>query len=465
MQRLLFNSVRLRVINMKNIKNLFGLKINIRSTLRGMTVVFLLLLVARLIGMIKELIVAYRYGVSPIIDGYLFVFNNVFLISTISESVMVFVLVPLILRWRISRSSPRVIEFKGELLGVMAISSLGTALIFVVVIPYMIRWEVFGLTAEATEAALQAAWWLPYGLVPALLATVVFAWAVAHERHISSLGDALPAIGIVTAVLCLPQPSITPLIVGTLVGFLLRYLFLAWIDYKAGDYVWPRLRFRSELWREFLQGMSMMMVAQSILVLTNLVDTFFAIRLGEGALATYNYAYRLIAVPLSLLSISVSRVIISFFSKINHSSENVEQLMVFSWLVWWVLGIGGVIAGIGWLASEVVVRLIYERGAFTSEDTIVVTAVLRMLCLQFPVYMGWIVVFYWLASQLAYRTLFKASTLVLFTKILTAWVLSGFYGLAGLALSTTIMYLLGLGYTFMAAYISASTGGSNDRSS
>lgn len=438
---------------MRNQWRLWNVSNEYLRVMQGATTVFVLLLVARLIGALKEIVVAYRYGTSPVVDGYLFVFNSTYLIATTLDSISLFVLVPLIARNRLPGQARPLLEFKGELLGAALVAALVAALLSTIILLLLVETDLAGLAGASTDAARAAAYWLPIGLVFAFVSTILFVWSVAREQHIGSLADALPALGICVAVLVSPGGGIAPLIMGTLIGYILRCFFLAGVDSVAADKAAPRFRFRSVFWRDVVAGAGLIALAKGMLAAASLVDTFFAARQGEGALAIYNYAYRGAALLLGLLTIPISRAVLPVFAQGSLDLlDGKARLRMACRFAAAAAGAGLLVACAGWGLADVAVRLFYERGAFTAADTAAVSAVLRMQIVQAPIYASWIVMFYWLVGRRAYPSLLQASGVVLVAKILSGWLLSTNYGLGGLAFSTTVMYLFGFGYTLAATY-------------
>lgn len=424
-----------------------------KRALRAAAIVFFWLFVARIAGALKEIAVAYRYGTGPTIDGYLLVFNLTYWFSTAIDSVLMYALVPLLSRLHSAGCPQSLSEFKRELLGAAFLVSCALYPIIIVGLLWLMYSGILHLTPATMEAARLSTFLLPIGVIFSFLSTVLFVWSVARERHLSSLADAMPALGIGTAVVLSPYADIQTLIIGTLAGFMLRWLFLTSVSGAPLKTLIPRLTFQSALWRDFVRGVSLVAIAQSILVATNFVDTFFAAQRGEGALAIYNYAYRVVSLVLSLLAMPISRSLLPIFSRQQTEVDRTTRFDFVHRIVWSAVGVGAFFTAVGWIVSGTAIQLIFERGAFTAQDTAAVSSVFRALLVQVPFYVGWIVLFNWHASQHAHRVILTASIFTLLTKIVSAWLLSTLYGLEGLALSTTMMYLLGLGYTLAAAYV------------
>lgn len=414
---------------------------NVRRVIGAALNIFFWLMLARLIGAAKEVVIAYRYGTSPIVDGYLFVFNTTFSISTIWSSIAFFALIPLLNAPRAPEETSRFVQ---ELFGLVLAASLIVSLIAIAFFGWSIRSNFFGLSPETLESVRLASVFLPLGLTLSATSTILLTLAIHNRQHASSLSEGLIALGTALVVLFAFQPTVYPLVYGTLGGFLISWLFLAVLCYLKGNFPKPRFNLRSGLWREFARIASLTAAAQCILVSTNYVDLFFVARLGEGALSTYNYAYRVAALFLTLPAAAISRALLPIFSQETHTSG---ASLAKSFVRKGFAG-GLVVLMLGWLAAETIVRIIYERGAFSSQDTAAVSSILKMLFLQIPIYASWIIMYNWWVSRKAFGDLLRAALVVFAAKVVGAWALSSIYGLEGVAASTAVMYLFGLWYTF-----------------
>lgn len=90
-----------------------------------------------------------------------------------------------------------------------------------------------------------------------------------------------------------------------------------------------------------------------------------------------------------------------------------------------------------WLVS-----LLFERGAFTADDTVRVAGVMRWGLLQMPFYFGVLVLVQLLASQNRYRIMASIAVANFLLKAAMNHVLAPVMGVNGIMLATGLMYLL-----------------------
>lgn len=411
----------------------------------GMATVALFVVAAKLVAAGKEVLVAYRYGTSGVVDGYLFVFNLINWPVSLYLSVMSAVLIPLAAR--IQRTAPETVgRFRSELLGVTLIIAFGLSLFSMIILPLLLKGSWTGLDMEARTTALRAAPWMAITLWFGILSALFSAWVMSREVHANSFLQGLPALGIAIALLLWPGADVTPLVWGTVAGFALQMFLLAIIESRSVGTYKPEFRVSSEHWKSFARDVTTMVVAQAIITATGLLDQFFAAHLGEGAIATLSYANRILALVLGLSATVIGRAVLPVFARARiESGPSFLNQMAWRWsIIMFIAGLPVVV--VGWWLAPWGVALLFERGAFSANDTEAVAGVFRILLVQVPLYLPNMVLVNWANSTGAYRHLLYTSVLGASMKLVGNTLLVQKYGLNGIAAATVLRYLITTGY-------------------
>jgi putative peptidoglycan lipid II flippase len=95
------------------------------------------------------------------------------------------------------------------------------------------------------------------------------------------------------------------------------------------------------------------------------------------------------------------------------------------------------------------VRVLFERGAFGPEDTRAVAGVQALASLQIPFYLASIVVVRTISSLSSNRLLMYGAVVSCALNVVLNYVFMQWLGVAGIALSTSVMYLVSFGYLFI----------------
>lgn len=407
-----------------------------RSILHGMVVVSSFVLVAKAAGAAKEMAVAWRYGVSAEVDAYLLVLNLVTLPVSVWFSVLVVILIPLAARIR-HEAPGELRRFRAELLGLTLVGGAILAPAGFIGLPRLLTSAWLKLPGRTVDLATQMvpvlAWLVPLGLLIALYST----WTMSARRHLNTLLEGAPAVGVLCAVLLVG--GIEPLIWGTLAGTLVQLgLLVARSSDPVAD-VRPIFSVSSPQWSLFWQGFGVVMLGQAIMSLTTVIDQFFAARLGQGAISSLGYAGRILALALSLVATAVTRSTLPVFSHSRATAVVDARHLAFRWAALLALA-GIVILGTGWLLAPWAVRLLYQRGTFSGGDTEVVARLLRFGLLQVPFYLSSLVLVSLHSSYGRYRLLLASGVVGLSAKVVANFLLLPQFNVGALMLSNAAVY-------------------------
>lgn len=408
-----------------------------RRIVVGFLWVSLFVFVGKLAGAAKEMTVAWRYGVSPTVDAYVFVFNLVSWPVAVWFGIISAVLVPLAARIR-HDFPERMPRFRAELLGVTLLLGGVLGLATWVGLPLLLRSGWLGLSAAALGPALSMAgglsWLVPLGILVGLFSS----WLLASGHHRNTLFEAIPAL-VLLGVLLLPSGWVgAPLLWGTVAGVTLHVLALALPLHRSGGLPAPAFTRQSPVWPLVWSGIGAMALGQTLKSLGGLLDQFFAAGLDAGALSSLGYANRLLSLVLGLGATAVGRAVLPVFSAGEAEGGSGMQALALRW-AWWMFLLGVVVAAVGWAGSPLAVRLLFERGAFSAHDTTTVAGVLRFALFQVPFYFSGMVLIYVLVTRRQYGLVTLNALIDILVKLLAASLLVRWYKLDGLVLSSAVV--------------------------
>ena len=404
---------------------------------KGTSVVAIFLFVSALIGALKEMAVAWRYGISETVDAYQFLFSvNQWPVGIVA-GMLGAALVPLVAQIR--QESPQALPiFRAQLLGQVLIVALLLSLLSWASLPWLMSLPFFGFTTEVQTLAagmvapLSAT--LGLGIIAALLAT----WMMAGDRHLNSLFQGAPALAILISLL-LFSGSPTPLIWGTVAGFALQVVLL-WSPLKARrETEKPSLRLTSPYWKPLMAGAALLFVGQAFMSLVNLADQFFAAGMGTGALSTLGYSNRMLNLVLGIGATAVGRATLPIFSRSQAETPELTMYLTLRWSVL-MLFIGLLVAGTTALLAGDITKLLFERGEFSAEDTVIVTAVFQYAMIQVPLYFCAMVMVSALLAKSKFSYVATIGVALFLTKLLLASQLAPAMELQGLMIATAGVY-------------------------
>jgi peptidoglycan biosynthesis protein MviN/MurJ (putative lipid II flippase) len=412
-----------------------------REILSSLLRIGLFVVLGKLAAAAKEMAVASRYGVSEAVDAYLFVSNLIQWPASVWFGVLGIVLLPLAAR--IQKHCPGDLpRFQSEQTGLTLWLGGAVAVLAGLALSVLLSARWLGFPEAVGGLALAMTPWLvalaPLGLLIALYST----WMMSAGSHANTLFEGLPALGIFLFVVLVPG-GFEALVWGTLAGTALQLVALMVPAARRGQLRVPSFGMTSGHWAPFWQGFGVMLAGQSIVGMIGLVDQFFAAHLGSGAISTLAYANRVLALLLGVAAMGISRATLPVFSRAEAAGGAAAYRSAMRW-TWLMLVAGAAMLVICWPLAPWGVALLYERGAFTASDTAVVSHLLQLSLTQLPFYCSGMVLVSYLASRGLQRRLAAIAAANFVVKLLAVALLSAPLGMDGIALSTTVMYAVGL---------------------
>ncbi len=177
------------------------------------------------------------------------------------------------------------------------------------------------------------------------------------------------------------------------------------------------------------------------------LDTFLASFLLSGSISYLYYANRIFQLPLALFAIATS---IALFPKVSRYIKNQDEQKALEYLqkAFWFLSFLLTASTLGgFILSQEITTLLFERGAFTNEDALQTTLVLQMYILGLlPLGLQKLLLLWLYAKQMQLHAA-KIATFSLVSYIVFALSLITPMGTSGLALASSISGFVGFALT------------------
>ena len=262
---------------------------------------------------------------------------------------------------------------------------------------------------------------------------------LADNRHLNTLAEALPPLGILFVVLLMG--GITPLVFGTVLGLLFQVIFLGASLLSCRQLEKPLFHLENRYRNMLLGGAGVMILGQGLMSGVVLVDQFAAAGLVPGSLATLGYANRILGLFLTLGSIVVARAVLPIFSAAYVSSNKDYNSLALQW-GWKALCFGVVTAGTSILSADWIVKTLFQRGEFGTAESNIVSSALRYGFVQLPFFLCSTVLVNALLAAHRRSLLIPLGGLALATKLGFVLFFLPKLGLKGLLLSTAGAYCI-----------------------
>ncbi len=287
---------------------------------RSAGVISLGTLVSRLLGFVRDLIIARVFGVYLYAQAFVIAFRipNLFR-DLVGEGMANAALVPVLSEYHLKRSKPEFWELANILLNLLAVVLSVITICGIVLAPLTVRLIAPGFIASADKlaATIQLTRFIfPFIL---LIGLAAFATAVLNTLKNFAVSAFAPCFLNLAIIICalLFGEGTMGLASGVLLGGLLQLLVQIPSLYKKGFRPKFNLSFSHPGLTQVKKLMLPRLASSGIYQLNNFVDTIFgslAAIVGEGGVAVLYFAYRLIQFPIGIFSNALSQAILPTFS-------------------------------------------------------------------------------------------------------------------------------------------------------
>jgi putative peptidoglycan lipid II flippase len=242
--------------------------------------------------------------------------------------------------------------------------------------------------------------------------------------------------------------GIQALAVGTVVGAALEAVVLACALLRHDLSPVPRWLGAGPFVRQVAQQYAPTVCGLFIMSSGLLIDQAMAATLGPGSVSALSYGNRLVALLLGIGPV-LGTALLPYFSTIvavgdwQHVRQTLRQYIVLAL----VLTIPITILALS--MSETLVAFLFQRGAFTTEDARLVSQIQSVYFVQVPFYAVGTILVRMISSLKASYILTQAAIINVVVNVAFDYILMQAFGVVGIALSTTIVYIVSCGYCLL----------------
>ncbi len=349
---------------------------------------------SRVMGLAREMVFAHLFGVGAATDAFNVAFRVPNLLRDLfAETALSAAFVPVLTAEKAkgkeaqNRLASNIFNVLFVVTGLVSIAGLLAA-------PYLAKAIAFGFGRVPGKIDLTAQ--LTAVLFPFLLFVSLGAWAMSYlntERSFFVPSVAPAAFNLFSILFPLltygwyvarGKEPIFGMAVGVLIGGLMQFLVQTPLLRRKGFRWSPVLNFRDPEFRRVMALFVPVAIGLAGTRINVLVNTILVTPLAQGSVSWLNYAYRIMHLPLGLFGIAVGTVALPSLSKLVLADDvgAIRSTLADSLKMVLFLTVPSSIL-IACLAAPLT-RAIYERGRFTTADTVATAAALVLYALGIP---------------------------------------------------------------------------------
>lgn len=390
----------------------------------------------------KELVIAWKFGTTDALDAFLIALVvPSFLITVVAGSFnAAFIPTYIKVREQEGLSAAQKI-FSGASawsLGLLAV----TTIIMLVSAPVYLPYIATGFSTEKYNLALRLLW----AIAPLItISGIIVIWgAVLNAGERFALASLTPILA-PTITICLlfgfESLGIFSLVIGLIAGGVLELVFLRLALTRQGIAVVPRLHSFDTHLRQIASQYVPSMAGSFLMCSTILVDQSMAAMLAPGSVSALNYGNKIVSLFISLATTALSTAVIPYFSKMVAYQDWVGISHTLKKYIWLIFIVTIPITFVFIHLSEIIVKVIFQRGSFSVSDSYTVAHIQSLYALQLPFYLATDILVRLISSMRLNQSLIYLSACNLILNIALNYLFTSWIGIAGIALSTSCVYL------------------------
>lgn len=347
------------------------------SLLRSSAVVSVMTLLSRVLGMVRDMVVAAYFGSSPAADAFFIAFKIPnFMRRLFAEGAFAQAFVPVLSEYRAQRSLAEVKQLVDRVAGTLGLTLTALTALGVVASPYLIMLFAPGFRGEPEKLALAGELLritFPYLL---LISLTAFCGGI-----LNSYGRfAVPAFTPVLLNICMIGATLffTPyfdqpvmaLAWGVFVAGLAQLLFQLPFLARIRLLPIPRPDRKDEGVKRIMTLMVPALFGVSVSQINLLLDTVLASFLQTGSVSWLYYADRLSELPLGAFGIAIGTVILPSLSRQHAGGDPKAFSATIDWALRMVLLVGVPAALALAILSEPLIASLFHYGKMTERDVV-----------------------------------------------------------------------------------------------
>lgn len=410
-------------------KNFFGVSV---------TIMF-----SKLLGFLRDILVAASIGTSKLADIYSQVFGVPSLLFTSIGMALSTVNIPNLTHYLANESEEKRKKYVSALFTHIFLAGSAVSVCGILLAPPVAKVILPGLDDNAASAIAVT---LTRIMFPTLL-FISFAYITAgilqvHRHFLISSLISIPYNIAIIAALFIKKGDIIWLGYATAFGWLLQFLVQLPVLFKEKYRLGFELDLKNKHVNEVFLKIVPILLGNAVLQVCQLVGRAFASHLEEGSTAALSYGSNLFMIITSIFIVAMSTVTFPDLSKycMENDFEKVASLLRYIFRMLFFILIPYLIIVI--MYSEEIIRLVYERGSFTERSTAMTS--MAFLCYSFCI-------FGYMAQEIFNRVYyalkkFKIPMILSIVCILTNLVMVSLsfktFGIAGIAGSTAVSFTI-----------------------
>lgn len=347
------------------------------KTAKAAVGLFILTFFSKILGFVRDIMVAYKYGATRLNDIFIMSQDIPVLLFAIVTSAVATGFVPIYCKLAEKESREKAHGFTLRLMGYVTAMSVVFTLLGWYFMPQIIRVIAVGYSGEEFKLLVFCTRLLMPNIIFVGAASVLRAYHRAEGRYqISSINTVVINLVVMGFVIISPKDSITLMIIGVMIGLSIDFFMQWFYARKQGLTLKTSEAPSPESFKEFFYVIMPMILATLVGQVNTIVDKTMASTLPAGNITYLNNAFKLTTFTNGIFAVSLGTVLFSLMTNYSVGGKIPEFKRAFMKSINLIILVTIPLTVITIFYSREVVEILFERGAFTAKDTTMTAYVL-----------------------------------------------------------------------------------------
>lgn len=340
-----------------------------KSLFKSIGLTMIATLFARLLGFVREILVAYKFGTSALSDSFIVSFSIPELMISGFGAAIGTLYIPLFYKIKNKDNEEEIYKFN------FSISALLVAIAGIVVVLFelfpdlCIRIFASGFDNETLSLTVNMTRVIIYSTFPIMLAYLYKAFAQIKKKFaLSTFLGCTVNITVIIAILFVSSEFVMWLAYATLAGNIIYAISLYFIVKKEGYKSKATLHIVDDNIKEVGKGFLPIVLSNLIYEINQIIDRNFASNLVVGTISALNYSSKIINLVTSVFGTSIASIVYPRITKLHNSGDEkseAEELMTIN------VGMMIILIPIAFLfciCSKTIILVLFGRGNFDANS-------------------------------------------------------------------------------------------------
>ena len=341
---------------------------------KSATAIIIISAISKLLGLIRESVIAAYYGANYQTDAYRVAFDTPSIITGVIYAAIAITFIPVYSEFK-NKTDEQRLYFVNNLINIVVLITVIIAALGVIFAPVLVRIVAPGFNKETFDLSVKLSVLLFPSIVFLALAYLANGYLQVNRSFAAPASMGIPLnLIIILSVFFFCHYGIEALAIGSFIAMASQFLIQAPFMFRQGFRFRPVIDFKEPGFKKVLALSVPVLISTAFNEVSILIDKILASGLVAGSISVLDYAQKVNGIAGGIFFTSLATV---FFPELSLTSDDLCKFgKTVSMGLKIIILIAFPIMAVLFVLRIPIIRLLFERGAFDSSNTAVTSTVL-----------------------------------------------------------------------------------------